>query len=116
MKLESIGRFLAGGWGDRVAIGVFMRLWDNVTPARAYEYISQDLKLGYWVSDSDWKKYRRIAKSANIGDITRERVIAELEKHRPDILRVIIINQPESLDWLDRQVVELKEKLGLERE
>lgn len=114
MTLERIGKFVTAAWGDRVAIGIFMRLWDDVTPTRAYEYISQDLKLGYWASDSDWEKYRRMAKSANIDDITRERVIAELEKQRPDILRVIIMNQPESLTWLDKQIAEMKEKLGLE--
>lgn len=114
MKLESVGKFLAGGWGDRVAIGIFMRLWDDVTPDRAYEYIRDNLKLGYWASDSDWSKYRRMAQAAKIGDLTRDRIIKELEKHRPDIVRVIVLNQPESLTWLDNQIAELKKKLELE--
>lgn len=112
MKLESIGKVLAAGFGDRVAVGVFMALWDNVTPARAYEYIRDDLKLGYWVSDNDWKKYGRMARSAKIGDIiTTERAIKELRDRRPDLLGVIL-NHPDGRKWLDRQVIEMKRKLG----
>ena len=113
MKLEAIGRMLTAGFGDRVAIGFFMAMWDNVTPARAYEYIRDDLKLGHWVSDDDWEKYRRMAKPANIGDITTERVIIELRKRHPDLLGVIL-NHPEGRKWLDNQITELKRKLGLE--
>ena len=80
MKLDGIGKILSAGFGNRVLIGILVGLLDNATPARAYEYIRDDLKLGYWLSDDDWKKYSRMAKSANVGDITTEDIIKELRK------------------------------------
>lgn len=113
MKLESIGKALAGGFGDRVLIGMLMGFLDNVTQARAYEYIRDGLKLGYWASDSDWRKFRRMAKGANIGSLTSQDVIKELQKHRVDILGVIL-NHPKGREWLDNQIANMKEKLDLE--
>ena len=107
-----MGKIIAAGFGDRVAIGLFMALWDNVTPARVYEYIRDALKLGYKISDSDWKMYSKMAKSANIGDITTERVIGELRDRLPDLLGVIL-NHPGGMDWLDGQVAAIKERLGI---
>ena len=112
--VESIGRILAGGWGESVFIGFLISLLDDVTPERCYQYIQENTPLLHWASDKDWTRYRRIAKSANIGDLTKERVISELRKQRPDIARVIILNRPESLIWLDNQITEMKKKLGLE--
>lgn len=113
MKLETIGKILAAGFGDRVLAGIFMGLIEDVTPAIAYEYIRDDTKLGHWVSEEDWQKYRRLAKQANIGNITGDDIIRELGKHRLDILGVII-NHPKGREWLDRQVTEIKKKLELE--
>lgn len=111
MKPETIGRVIAAGFGDRVLIGILTGSLDGVTPARVYEYIKDDLQLGYWASDSDWRKFRRVAKGANIGDVTSEDVIRELKKANPDILGVIL-NHPEGRSWLDRQIAEMKKKLG----
>lgn len=114
--LETIGKVLTGAFGDRVVIGIIMGFWDGVTPKRAYEYIRDDIKLGYWISEEDWQKYRRMARQAkiqaHIGEITRDRIITELRKHRPDLLGVII-NHPQGLDWLDKQVIQLKERMEL---
>lgn len=112
MGLEFIGKMLTAGYGDRVLIGILMGLWDNVSPDRAYEYIRDDLKLGQWIAEEDWRKYRKLAKDANIGDITTERVITELRNRHPDILGVII-NNPKGREWLDRQITEIKGKLGV---
>lgn len=113
MKLESIGPIFAGGFGDRVAIGIFIGLLDGVTPARVYEYIKDDIEPGYWLSDNDWNKFSRVAKSTNIGDITSEDVIIALRDNCPDILGVIL-NHPSGREWLDRQISKMKERLGLE--
>lgn len=113
MKLETIGKILASGFGDRVAIGILLGFLDNVSPLRAYEYIQTNLKLGYWVSDEDWQKYKKLAKQANIDEVTKDRIIAELREHRPDILSVIL-NTPKGLEWLDNQISEMKRKLALE--
>ena len=113
MKLESIGKILAGGFGDRVAIGLLMGLWENVGPGRLYEYIRDDIALGYKVTDDEWANYKRMAQAANLGDITAERVIKELRDRRPDLLGVIL-NHPPGRDWLDRQIIQLKKRLGIE--
>lgn len=110
MKLETFGKIIAAGFGNRILVGIFVGLLNNVTPARAYEYIKDNLKLGYWLSDDDWKKYSRMAKSANVGDMTTEDIIKELRKKRLDILGVIL-NHPDGEKWLDNQVIGLKKKL-----
>ena len=113
MKLESIGKILVAGFGDRVLIGVLMGFLDSIMPSRLYEYIRDELKLGYWVPESDWDKYKKLAKQANIADLDTEMVISELRKWRPDLLSVII-NHPQGLSWLDTQVIEMKKRLELE--
>lgn len=113
MKLESIGHILTGGWGDRVAVGILMGLLEGVTPYRLYEYIKDDIEPGYWLSDSDWRKFRRMAEGANIGNITSEDVIIALRDNRPDLLGVLL-NHPEGRQWLDNQIAKMKEKLGLQ--
>lgn len=113
MKLEFIGEVLAGGWGDKVAVGVFLGLLEGVTPYRLYEYLRDGLELGYWVSDGDWRKFRRMAKSANIGDITSDDIIIALRDNCPDLLGVIL-NHPEGRQWLDKQIAKMKARLGLQ--
>jgi len=115
MKFEAINRILSKGFGNRVLIGIVSGFFDGVTPERCYEYIKNDLQLGYWASDSDWQKAKRIAKKAKgaIGELTTEKIIFELRKHNSDLLGVII-NTPGGMDWLDNQVTELKKKLGFE--
>lgn len=115
MKSESIGRILAGGFGDRVAVGAFLELLEGVTPGRIYEYIKDGLELGYWLSDSDWNRFQRMAKSANIGGLTTNDIIIALRDNRPDLLGVIL-NHPEGRKWLDTQIAKMKGKLGLQEE
>lgn len=113
MKLEDIGQVLAGGFGDRVLLGALIGIFQGVTPMRLYEYIKDDIKLGYWLEDSDWERYRRMVESASIATLTSDMVISELRKHRPDLLG-IVINDPNGLEWFERQITEIKKKLGLE--
>ena len=112
MKLEMIGKILSFGFGDKVLKGVILGLLNGVTPTRAYEYIETNKQLGYWASDNDWRKFKRMAKGANAGDITSEDIIKELRKSRPEILG-IIINHPKGRGWLDEQIAEIKRKLEL---
>lgn len=113
MKLDSVGKVIAGGFGDRVLIGVIMGLLDGVSPARCYEYIKDGIELGYWISEANWQKYRKLAKRANVVDVTKERIIDELRKHRLDLLG-IILNDPGGDAWLDKQVAHLRQKLELD--
>ena len=75
MKPEAIGKVLAAGFGDRVLSGIIAGALDAVTPQRCYEYIKDNIEVLHWASDSDWQKFRRMAKGANIGDVTSEEVI-----------------------------------------
>jgi len=113
MKLQAIGKIIAMGYGNRVLAGLLVGFLNGITPGRAYEYIRDDLNLGYWVPEKDWERFRRMAGATNIGDITSEDIINQLRKSRPDILGVII-NHPQGRRWLDKQVVELKKKLGIQ--
>jgi len=112
MKIETFGKIVAMGFGDKVLIGVIMGFLNGVTEARAYEYIRDDIKLGHWLSDSAWQKYKRMAKGANIKNVTSEDIINELKEHRPDILG-IILNHPDGEKWLQLQLDMLKEKLEI---
>ncbi|MBA7466242.1 hypothetical protein ES707_01419 [subsurface metagenome] len=112
MKLESIGKLLGAGFGDRVAVGVFMGFLQGVTPGRACEYIRDGIELGYWLSEESWQKYGKLARQAKLA-ITTEDIIVELRKRRPDLLGVIL-NDLKGRPWLDNQIANMKRKLGLE--
>lgn len=116
-KLEKIGGVLTSAFGDKVALGIFTAALSKSTPERTYQYIKDNLELLYWASDSQWEKYRKIVRRAKIGSvakvITAENVIEELRKHRLDLVSVII-NHPDGMNWLARQIAEMKKKLGLE--
>lgn len=111
-KLEHVGKILASGFGDRVLAGIFLGFLENITPARAYEYIKDNKQLGYWMKEATWEKFRRMTKDVNVGNITFKDIADELRKSRPDILSVII-NTPGGSKWLDTQILEVKKKLGL---
>lgn len=109
MKLEDIGMVLASGFGDRVLVGMAVGLLENSTPEGCYEWIRDNRSLIEDVPDEDWASYREIAKNINV-DLTRDDFISSLRKHRLDLLGVIL-NHPSGLDWLDRQIAEIKKKL-----
>ena len=112
MKLETIGKILASGFGDKILAGILVGFLKGVTPGRCYEYIKDNMRLGHWAPDSDWDGFRRMAKGANVGNITIEDVIKELRKSRQDILGVIL-NHPKGKEWLQMQIDVLKERLEI---
>lgn len=113
MKIDTIGKMLAMGFGDRVLIGVLMGALDDVTPDRMYEYIKDNIPPLHWASDDDWQKYGKLAKQANAGQITKEQVISAFRKYHPDLLGVIL-NTPGGDEWLDTQIKEIRKKLEIE--
>lgn len=110
VKIEDVGKIAAAGWGDRVLIGVIAGLLKNISPERCYEYIRDDKALLHWATESQWRRFRRMASAANVRDITTSQVIEFLKDERPELLGVII-NHPKGRGWLDNQVAELKKKL-----
>ena len=112
MKLEAVGKVLTGGFGDRAAVGFLMGLLDRVSPGRCYEYIRDDKELLHWAKDADMAKYQKLAKRARIQDITRERIDAELRKYHPELWQ-IIHDTPGGPAWFDRQIDQMRQKLGL---
>lgn len=111
-KLEKFGGILVGAFGNEAMVGLLMGLLEDVTPLRCYEFIRDNKPLYPNVSDDDWEKYSAMVKDANLDDISVDRIRAELRKHRPDLLSVII-NHPGGLVWFDGQVKIIKSKLGL---
>lgn len=110
--MERAGRILSAGFGDRVMTGIIIGFLKGVTPERANQYIEDGLKLGYWLPEGRWQKYKRLAKKAKIRTITAEDIIKELKKHHLDLLS-IILNHPQGREWLDHQIANMKEKLDL---
>lgn len=108
---EHVGQMLIGGWGVRVAIGYLFGLLKPVTPEIVYSYITESRPLFIEVPGEEWEKWRSLAKTAKLNDITTERVIAEFRKRRPDLLQVII-NSPSGMTWVETQVSELHQKLS----
>lgn len=113
VKLESIGKVILGGWGDRIVVGFLLGIFDKITPGQIYDYIEKDKFLFHWATEGQWTAFRKRVKQVNLDEITRERVIAELEKRRLDLLGTII-NHPNGLKWLDAQITELKKRLSQE--
>jgi len=111
VKLESIGRVLLGGWGDKVVIGFLMGILDKITPEQIISYIQKDKYLFSWATERQWAAFRRRVKEVNFDEITRERVLDELGKRRLDLAGAII-NQPKGPKWLDNQIAEVKKRLS----
>ena len=108
--LESVGRVISIGFGDRVLTGVLVGMLEMATPSGCYQWIMENHSLVERVSDSDWARYAGLAKGTQIV-LSRERVISELKKNRPDLLG-IILNTPGGLDWLDSQLAVITKKLS----
>jgi len=110
--LEKFGKVLAFGWGDDVAFGAAIELLERVSPDKLYQYISEGGSLINGISDEDWAKLRPIATKIKL-DLTTERIVEELRESRTDLLGVII-NDPGGMNWLNKQVSEIRAKLGID--
>lgn len=108
---ERVGRILIGGFGDRVAIGYLFGYLEEVTPDELYSYIKDNKSLFENVSEEDWAKWRGLARTARIGEITLERILKEFRKRRFDLVSVIENCDPEQA-WIEAQVSELHKKIA----
>ena len=100
------------GWGDRVLEGFVPEYLGKISLDDCVDYIETGKDLLASVSEANWVLLRKIARASKI-EINTRQIMESLEKHRPDVLS-IIINHPQGQDWLDRQVVNCREKLDME--
>lgn len=105
-----VSHILVGGWGQRVAIGYLFGFLEAVTPEEVYAYINEKRPLFPNVSDGDWGKWRKLARQAGLEEITADRIIAEFQQRRLDLLQVVY-NTPGGMEWVQAQVTTLHEKL-----
>jgi len=110
-KLTRAGKILALGFGDRVAIGIFIGLLEDVTPEEAYDYIKNNHSHIDELPEEDWESFRHHAQDLNLKVPSAEQILDVLKKERID-LASIIINTPNGKNWLETELAKAKEKLG----
>jgi hypothetical protein len=110
--LDGLSSTLIGAFGDKVIIGVLVRLLDDITPGIAYKAVSNNTPLFINVSNQDWDRWKIKAQKFRIKDFSVDRVVSEITKYRPDLIG-IIINTNGGIEWLNDQIVFAKDKLGI---
>ncbi len=111
-QLEKVSGVMVAAFGDRVLVGILIRLLDDVKPMQAYDYIINGRSLFESVPKSDWIHWKELRDKFKIKEIPIERVHKEILKRRPDIMG-IIVNTPGGEDWFQAQVAFAKEKLSV---
>lgn len=111
-KLARAGKILAIGFGDRVAIGIFLSFLEEVTPEEAYDYIKNNRSRVDELSEEDWQNFGQQTRELNFAFPDVERVLTALKKHHLD-LASIIINTPNGMEWLETELEKAKEKLAV---
>jgi hypothetical protein len=109
-KLESIGKIIAGGFGDRVAIGAAVGLLQYAKPERAYIYIRDNKRLLDAASPKQLKDMQKMAHSAPIDRIKIEDVLERLRKKAPDVW-CVITSHPKGKTWLQAQIDDIKKTI-----
>jgi hypothetical protein len=104
-NLKLLGGIAVGGWGPEVAMGVIEGFLKKLSYARCYEYIlhNKDLTL----PEEQIQRYRGMIKKIPLQNITTEDVLNTLKEKRPD-LSDLIINHPQGMVWLERQVENIR--------
>ena len=110
-KLEKVGNILVFGFGDKVIEGFIPEYLSRIALDDCLDYVDSNKDLLEKVPEKYWVKLRKIAKNSKI-KISTEEIMRHLQKNRPDLLSVII-NHPEGMNWLNTQVANCREKLGI---
>lgn len=103
--LESV---ILGGYGDRIIAGLMRPFLARIKISDAYDYIKRDADLE--IPSAELAKYRGAAKKMSVTFDT-QMMMSIMRKRRPD-LASLILNCPNGLKWLDRQVALLKGQLA----
>jgi len=116
VRIETVGKAFLSGFGDKAMVGFLMGVLDRVSPGRCYEYIRDDMELLHWATEAQWARYRAWARKARLKnsmqEVDRERINAELRKFHPELWQVIH-DTPGGPAWFDRQIEQMRQKLGL---
>jgi hypothetical protein len=96
---------------NRITIGILFGLISSVTDYQLYEYIRDDKPLFPETNHVDWGKWRNLAISLRLQNLTKEQLKEEFGKRRPDLLKVVIYHPKGDL-WLESQISILRTKLG----
>ena len=108
-RLEGIA---LGAFGDEMVAGMLLGFLDDSTPLQTYEHIRDDMPL-LDLPDSDWEEAKSLAAHVNVEAIlTRDKVLEILGRERSDLASVML-NTPNGMEWLDRQLATIRERLGV---
>ena len=108
--LDRIGSVVAAGWGDRILAGALVGFLDGHSPRDVYGLIKGDMDIA--IPDKDLPRMRKMVAYLHGEGITSSAIISALSRRRPDIVSVII-NHPNGISWLDRQVGIIKGQLQI---
>ena len=103
--VESI---ILGAFGDKIFAGVITGVLAPFGVSDVYDCIQRDADLE--IPTPDLPGYRALAEKMGV-TVDTQMVMSAMAKCRPDIAS-LILNHPNGLKWLDRQVALLKGKLA----
>ena len=110
-QLETLGNTLMFGFGDKIIKGFIPAYLNRISLDDCYDYVANNKDLLARVPEKYWAKLRTMARVSKI-EITVEEITVHLQAHRPDVLS-IIINHPNGRKWLNDQVDNCRQKLGI---
>lgn len=113
-KLEIVGKIVVAGFGDQALPGAIAYLCREVTPSKVYKFIKEGGSLIAWGEDKDWAAIRKLVQGAKVDKLSHPALLKIFSNTRPDLMGVVI-NQPGGEEWLDKQISELRTKLGLDK-
>ena len=111
-KLEMMGKIVVAGFGEQALPGAIAYLCRELTPSKVYKFIKEDGSLITWGEDKEWSIIRKLVRSAKVDKLSQSELTRIFGETRPDLMGVII-NHPGGQEWLDRQIISLRGKLGL---
>jgi len=104
---------LVGGAGGPIFRGAMKGFLNRLDIERLLFYIQQDRDLLDFWGDDEWAKVKSYIKRARV-EKPEEEFVNLLSETRPDLMDVIL-NEPGGVDWMKRQIENIKVRLGDER-
>jgi len=113
--LRFAGGALGRGAGPKMAIGMFISYLDGVTSYQLYEYMrdnrSRIAEVFSEMPEDKVERFKSLAHEYLDGPPSIEDILNALKKHRSDLAGAII-NQPGGVEWLERELQIVTEKLS----